>query len=195
MQVLLWSEGMGEEPCCLNLKEEIRPVQKGWSSYIAGVLAGYQHLGWQIPGFEGCVRSTLPVGSGLSSSAALEVATATAVETLCERQLSLEQKALLCQQAEREFAHVPCGIMDQFAVTFGKVGHALLLDCSSHSMRYVPFADEEVSVLVINSGVKHSLADGEYARRRAECASAARLFGVGSLRDVNLNQWHIQNQR
>jgi galactokinase len=80
--------------------------------------------------------------------------------------------------------------MDQFAVTFGTAGHAILLDCRTRSMRHVPLDAESVAVLVIQSGVKHSLADGEYAKRRAECQSAARLLGVASLRDIEPSEWH-----
>jgi galactokinase len=166
-----------------------------WSAYLAGVIAGYQRLGWDIPGCDVSITSTLPVGGGLSSSAALEVGMATVIEALCGRELPMKDKALLCQQAEHEFAGVPCGIMDQFAVTFGKAGHLLLLDCRSQEIQQVPLRDPSVSVLVINSGVKHSLADGEYAQRRQQCESAAALLKVGSLRDVSLAQWHeLQGQ-
>ena len=157
-----------------------------WGAYPCGVVAGFQRLGWQIPGFEARISATLPAGGGVSSSAALEVGMATVVEELCGEKLSLEGKALLAQQAEHEFAGVPCGIMDQFAVTFGRAGSAMLLDCRSHELRYVTLDSEAVSVLVIHSGVKHRLADGEYARRRSECESAAGYLGVSLLRDVSL---------
>jgi galactokinase len=117
------------------------------------------------------------------------VGVATAVEVLTGKRLPCEQKALLCQRAEHEFAGVPCGIMDQFAVTLGKAGHALLLDCQTRASVHVPLASEAVSVLIIHSGVKHSLADGEYAKRRAECQSAARLLGVASLREISPSDW------
>ena len=170
-------------PVTLDLTETIHPVRRSWSNYVRGVIEGYRIHGFEIPGFDAEISATLPAGAGLSSSAAIEVATATVVETLCGRSLPREDKALLCQQAEHEFAGVPCGIMDQFAVCFGKAGHALQLDCRSREVVAVPI-DAAVRVLVFDSGVKHSLADGEYAKRRAECASAARCLGVGSLRDV-----------
>jgi len=163
-----------------------------WTAYPCGVVAGLKRLGWEIPGFHARISATLPAGAGLSSSAALEVGIATAIEVLVGRHLSSEEKALLCQGAEHEFAGVPCGIMDQFAVTFGKLGHALLLDCQTRELRQVPLATEAVSVLVIHSGVKHSLADGEYAKRRAECHSAARLLGVASLREIGLSEWRVR---
>ncbi len=173
----------------LDLSGQLSPGRRDWACYLEGVLAGYQSLGWEIPGFEMEISADLPSGSGLSSSAALEVGMATVIETLCGKELPLEQKALLCQKAEHDFAGVPCGIMDQFAVTFGKAGYALQLDCRSREIRDVRVGDESVSVLIINSGVKHSLVDGEYAKRRAQCESAARLLGVSSLRDVSLSEF------
>ena len=170
----------------LDLAQPISPLACGpgnWSAYSAGVLAGFQQLGWEIPGFEADVSATLPAGGGLSSSAALEVATATLVETLCGRSLEPLEKALLCQAAEHTFAGVPCGIMDQTAVCCARAGHALLIDCRSLERRHV-LLPAELSVLVINSGVKHSLADGAYARRREECAAAAAGLGLASLRDL-----------
>ena len=156
---------------------------------FAGVLAGYQRLGWEIPGFDALVTTDLPSGGGLSSSAALEVATATAVEALCGRALDPLDKALLCQRAEHEFAGVPCGIMDQCAVALGRAGHALFIDCRSRAFQHVPFGSDDVTLIVVNSGVRHSLADGEYARRRAECEAAAARLGCGSLRDVTPAIW------
>ena len=176
-------------PAGLDLERPLLAGDRAWSCYPAGVIAQFQRLGWEIPGFEAAISADLPAGGGLSSSAALEVATATAVETLCGRTLPPEEKALLCQRAEHEFAGVPCGIMDQFAVTCCRAGHALLLDCRSRVLRHVPFAVADVRVLVIDSGVRHRLVDGEYARRRAECASAARHLGVTSLRDVEAAGW------
>jgi galactokinase len=175
----------------LDLDTALRPSGT-WSDYPAGVLAGFLQLGWPIPGFEALVSGDLPAGGGLSSSAALEVATATAVETLCGRTLPLEEKALLCQRAESGFAGVPCGIMDQFAVTYGRAGHALLLDCRSRTIRHVPLDVPSIRLLVVNSGVKHSLSDGEYGTRRAQCASAATRLGCTSLRDVTPDIWRRQ---
>jgi galactokinase len=93
-------------------------------------------------------------------------------------------KARIARQAEHEFAGVPCGLMDQLASALGDEAGALLIDCRSEAVRVIPFADPGVTVLICNTGVKHALADGEYARRRAECAEAARQLGVPSLRDA-----------
>ena len=169
----------------IDLTGPLAPLPRHWSNYPLGVLAGYRRLGFDIPGFEASITSTLPAGAGLSSSAAIEVATATVVETLCGRSLPPVERALLCQRAEHDYAGVPCGIMDQFAVCFGRGGHALQIDCRTREVvAHVPL-DDRVRVLVIDSGVKHDLADGEYAKRRAECAEAARRLGVASLRDVS----------
>lgn len=176
---------------CVDLDRPLEPLplRGSWAAYPCGVVAGLQRLGWAIPGFNARISATLPPGAGLSSSAALEVCTATVIEMLCGEKLSLEDKALLCQRAEHEFAGVPCGIMDQFAVTFAKPGHALLIDCQTREMVHVPLPADEVALLVIHTGVKHSLADGEYGKRRAECTSAARRLGVSSLRDLGVAEW------
>jgi len=185
-RIALLSTDREPAPFALDLTQPISPLSCGpgtWSAYPAGVLAGFQQLGWEIPGFEADVSATLPAGGGLSSSAALEVATATLIETLCGRSLEPLEKALLCQTAEHAFPGVPCGIMDQTAVCCARAGHALLIDCRSLERRHV-LLPAELSVLVINSGVKHSLADGAYARRRAQCAAAAAGLGLASLRDL-----------
>ncbi|MBU6308489.1 MAG: galactokinase [Planctomycetes bacterium] len=172
----------------IDLDGPLAAGRTGWGRYVEGVVAGYRRLGWEIPGFEAAITADLPAGGGLSSSAALEVGIATVVEALCGRGLPTAEKALLCQRAEHEFAGVPCGIMDQFAVAFGRAGHALLLDCRSRTIRPVPLA-EEVSILVIDSGVKHALADGGYAARRRDCEAAAQLLGRPALRDVSPAEW------
>ncbi len=169
----------------IDLAEPRLPGRTDWGRYAEGVLAGYARLGWTIPGFEAAITADLPAGGGLSSSAALEVGVATVVEKLCGRSLPPQEKALLCQRAEHDYAGVPCGIMDQFAVTLARQGHALQIDCRSREVSHVPLGDE-VAVLVIDSGVKHALVDGGYATRRRECESAAGLLGHASLRDVLL---------
>jgi galactokinase len=156
------------------------------------VLAGYRELGWEIPGFEASISADLPAGGGLSSSAALELATAASIEILCNKSLAIDQRALLCQRAEHEFAGVPCGIMDQFAISFAQAGQALLLDCHSLQRTPITLHCESVLILVVNSGVKHALADGEYANRRAECEEAARLLEVDSLRGVSSVLWRTK---
>lgn len=167
------------------------PVTKGqpkWSNYIRGVLAGFQNRGVKIPALDVAFMSTVPLGGGLSSSAALEVCTATLMEAATGKAIDPVEKALLAQTAEHEFAGVPCGIMDQFISALGREGHLLLLDCRTRQTELVPMSDPSVELLVINTNVKHELGSGEYAKRRAECEEAARILGVKSLRDATAGQ-------
>jgi galactokinase len=181
--VRVWSRLMGES-FELSLDEPIRKAPPPWSLYVRGVLAGLTARGLTLPGFDAVVTGDLPAGGGLSSSAALEVATATLGEALAGSAIDPIEKALLCQEAEHTYAGVPCGIMDQFAAVFARSGRLLLLDCRSRRWELVPLASEEVAVLIINTMVRHELSGGEYALRRRQCQEAARLLGVASLRDV-----------
>lgn len=160
-----------------------------WSNYIRGVAVGFLRL-HDLSGMDICIHSNVPPGGGLSSSAALEVAVCTLFEAATGVALPLQQKALLCQQAERDFAGVPCGLMDQTASIRGESGQLMLMDCQSFTVDYVPFENEHTAVLVINSGVKHQLASGEYARRHAECQRAAKALGLVSLRDASMELLH-----
>lgn len=165
------------------------PVRRGepaWANYVRGVAAGFQERGIPLPGLEIEIDSTVPAGAGLSSSAALEVATATLLEAVTGFLLDPTGKALLCQKAEHEFAGVPCGIMDQFASVHGREGHALLLDCRDQTFEHIPMRDPSVSILIFDTKVKHSLATSAYARRRASCEAAAAAMGVETLREADL---------
>jgi galactokinase len=166
----------------------LQPGAPRWANYVKGVIAGCLATGLDPGPFDALVDSTVPLGGGLSSSAALEVATATLVEALANRRLDPVAKALLCQQAEHQFAGMPCGIMDQFISVLGRAGHAMLLDCRTRVPRMVPLADASVSVLIANTNVKHELTGGEYAQRRAQCEQAAKVLGVKSLRDASAGQ-------
>jgi galactokinase len=174
------------ETVSIDLTQRLEPGTKGrWSNYPKGVVAGFQQRGHQVPGFDAVIHSAVPMGAGLSSSAALEVAFATLLERLCEVRLEPRAKALLCQQAEHEYAQVPCGIMDPFITSLGRADHVLLLDCRSQEPQWIPFSDRGVSILLFNTGVKHDLATSEYARRRRECAAAAEALGVRALREAS----------
>jgi galactokinase len=164
------------------------PTRGHWSNYVAGVIAGCLSRGMRPGGFRAVIGSDVPLGGGLSSSAALEVATATLVEAMTGTTLDPVAKALLCQQAEHEFAGVPCGIMDQFASTLCQADHLMLLDCRSRQVELIPFTDDALTVLIMNTNVKHELSGGEYAERRGQCESAAQKLGVSSLRDATLEQ-------
>lgn len=164
-----------------------RRLERGapaWSNYVRGVIAGLLEAGFPLRGFDAVIDANLPAGGGLSSSAALEAATATLCEGLCGITLDPEEKALLCQKAEHEFAGTPCGIMDQFAVIFGRKGNLLLVDCQSRERLQVEMRGADAALVVVNTMVKHALVDGGYKSRRDDCYEAAGLLGVAQLRDV-----------
>lgn len=157
-----------------------------WSSYVQGVVAGCVDKGLRPGPFEGVIHSDVPLGGGLSSSAALEVATATLVEVMTEQTLDPVAKALLCQKAEHDYARMPCGIMDQFISVMGQADHLMLLDCRAEEAKMVPLDDPAVTVLITNSNVKHELTGSEYPQRRAACEETAKILGVDALRDATM---------
>jgi galactokinase len=166
-----------------------------WSNYALGVIALCAERGLRPPGFLAVIQSGVPSGGGLSSSASLEVATATLIEAMTGKALNPVDKALLCQKAEHEFAGVPCGIMDQFASVMCRADHLMLLDCRSQKIEHIPLIDPSITVLIVNTNVKHELSGGEYAKRRAQCESAARKLGVAALRDATLSQLDSQREQ
>ncbi|MGA9779453.1 MAG: galactokinase [Limisphaerales bacterium] len=174
----------GVEPAIIDLSMPIKPGKPKWSNYPRGVIAGFQARGIKSHGLDVLLHSTVPLGGGLSSSAALEVCTATLLEAVTGKTLDPVEKALLCQQAEHEFAGVPCGIMDQFISVMGRENHLLLLDCRSRQTELVPMNDPSVALLVVNTNVRHELGSSEYTKRRAQCEAAAKILGVASLRDA-----------
>ena len=153
-----------------------------WGSYVLGVLAGLCALG-SIDSLRGCriaVATDVPLGAGLSSSAALEVSVGVAVAAHCGIAIDGLDLARLCQAAEHRFAGVPCGLMDQAISVLGRAGHLVMLDCATEATRHVPIP-AGCELVVINSGVSHALADGAYAKRRAACERAAAALGVRHL--------------
>ncbi len=170
----------------LQLGEFVSPdTDRGWENYLQGVVAGFQSLGYSIPTFEAVIDSNIPLGGGLSSSAALEVATATLLESLTGKTIGPEKKAILCQSAEQQYAGVPCGIMDQFSSVFGKPDQLMLINCQSQEIESVPFGASDVLVLITNSNVKHELTGSEYAQRRSECDTALQKLSANSWRDLS----------
>lgn len=160
---------------------------QGWAAYVAGTLWALEQAGYQVPGLDLRVDSTVPVGAGLSSSAALECAVGLAAAELGGHRIDRLELAGLAQRAENDFVGMPCGIMDQVASLTGEQGHAVLLDTRSLEVEQVPFALEEagLSLMVIDSRAEHRLVDGEYAARRRQCEQGARLLGLQSLRELN----------
>lgn len=159
----------------------------GWGAYPAGVVHVLGGLdGVEVPGFELLLDSTVPVGAGLSSSHAVEVATIVALNDLLGLGLDRPEMARLTQRAENEFVGAPTGIMDQSASLRGRAGAALFLDCRTQEAELVPLpvAGHGLAVLVVDTKVAHSHADGGYAARRASCERGAAALGEASLRDV-----------
>lgn len=159
---------------------------KGWTAYPAGVVWALREAGHEIDGADIHLASTVPSGAGLSSSAALEVVVALALNDLYELNLRGWQLARLCQRAENVYVGAPTGIMDQTASACCEDGHALFLDTRDLSQKQIPFdlAAEGMRLLVVDTQVKHAHSDGEYGKRRAGCEKGAALLGVDALRDV-----------
>ncbi len=147
----------------------------GWFRYVMGVLSELEKKGVEIPGFNFAVGGDIPLGSGLSSSAALETAVLTAVEGLLGFRMKDTDAALLCQRAENRFVGVNCGIMDQLISRSGRKDSALFIDCSDLSMTAVPASPPGAIWVVVNSKKRRGLVDTEYNRRRSECEEALRI--------------------
>lgn len=175
---------ISDEAVTLDLTHPQETGEPKWANYIRGVVRGFQDRGHHIPGFDAYILSSVPGGAGLSSSAALECATATFLEGLVDTVLDTREKALLCQKAEHDFAHVPCGIMDQFASAFGKPNRLVLIDCQSGEPELIPFENPDLTVLISNTMVHHELSDGGYAARRKNTEDGLAILGKASWRDV-----------
>lgn len=169
----------------------IVPSGLEWPDFILGVVGQMQNLGHQIGGFNCVFGGDIPLGAGLSSSAALECATAYSLNELFGLGLDTMTMVRLSQKAENEFVGVQCGIMDQFASMFGRKNHVIRLDCGSLNYEYVPFNMDGFRILLLDSNVKHSLASSEYNTRRLQCEAGVKLVQAGrpevsSLRDCTL---------
>ena len=158
-------------------------VEPRWGRYVAGVLSELHKLGIDIPGFTGEINTTLPIGSGLSSSAALEVAIARVALDIANRQMSDTDIALLCQRAEHIASGVPCGIMDQLCVAIGKPNTATLIDCHSLDVQHVAIPDE---IEVVTRFVSHrTLVGSEYSERVEDCRRVEAIIGPLRLATIN----------
>jgi len=171
--------------------DRLEPSSLGWPDYILGVIDQIRKKGHTVGGFNCVFGGDIPLGAGLSSSAALECATAFSLNELFGLGLDLLTMVKLSQKAENEFVGVQCGIMDQFASMFGRKDHVIRLDCQSLAYEYVPFPMEDFRIVLFDTQVKHSLASSEYNTRRQQCEAGVRLVQTGhpqvrSLRDVTV---------
>jgi galactokinase len=188
-KIVVYSENFGEEKT-FDAAPPPAKAGKHWSDYPLGVVAILGGEGHKIPGFSLSLWGDVPLGSGLSSSAALEVATALAVLSLVGASYPGPVLARLCQRVENEFVGANCGIMDQFVSANGAEDHALLLDCRDLSFKLAPIP-ANVALVIANTMVKHSIAGGDYRTRRAESEAACAIIdshrgGVPFLRDATL---------
>ena len=169
---------------------DLKPVgDVSWPNYLLGSAAQFLKKGIPLKGFNAVLSSDVPIGAGLSSSAAVECATVFSLNELLQTNIDRLSMVQMAQKAEHEFAGVMCGIMDQFASMMGKKDYVIKLDCRSLEYEYVPFILDGIKVLLLNTNVKHSLASSEYNTRRKECETAVKwvsehVGGIKSLRNV-----------
>ncbi len=189
------SDGMPGGPVTVPLAQVGPGSPAGWAAYVAGVFWALREAGYAVSGADVAVASSVPLGAGLSSSAALECSVAAALSDLDGIGLLADpagrrQLATLCQRAENDIAGAATGGMDQLAALLGRTGHALLLDCRDGSTREVPvdLAAQGLALLVIDTHAPHALVDGQYAARRQTCTEAAATLRVSSLREVGTAQ-------
>lgn len=173
--------------------QDFSPIKNGWQNYVMGVVSEMQKTGGQLTGFDASFEGNVPLGAGMSSSAALEASLAFAINELFEVGLSRKQLAKVCQMADHNFVGIKSGIMDQFASLLGKKDQVLLLDCRSLEVQYFPLELGNYEILLLNSNVTHELANSEYNTRRAECEEGVAILKtyfpeIESLRDVTLEQ-------
>src|SRR5689334_8300860 len=181
----IFSENYNEE-IEVDLDDKHLAPRRRWSDYPVGVAVEIEKAGYRLRGARLKLRGEVPIGSGLSSSAAVEVATACALVANSGLEIDRRELARLCRQAENEFVGARVGIMDQFVSLFGEAQHALLLDCRSLEFRLLPLPDN-VRLIICNTMVKHELASSAYNERRAQCEAGAKYLGR-SLRDVTIDE-------
>ncbi len=170
----------------------IKPIgDVSWPNFLLGAAAQFLEKGIAIKGFNAILASDVPIGAGLSSSAAIECATTFALDELLKTGLDRQTMVLMAQKAEHEYAGVKCGIMDQFASMFGKKNHVLRLDCRSLAYEYFPLKMDGLKIVLLDTNVKHSLASSEYNVRREQCETGVALIqqkypNIKSLRDADM---------
>lgn len=169
---------------------ELKPTEEKWPDYVLGVVDQLQKRNYKTGGFNLLVDGEVPIGAGLSSSAAVECATVFALNELFALKLTKLEMVHIAQKAEHHFAGVMCGIMDQFASMFGRKDHAIKLDCRSLQHEYVPLNLQGIKIVLLNTNVKHSLSSSAYNTRREQCEQGVawvqeHLPEINSLRDIN----------
>lgn len=179
------------EEYSFSISKEYQKVEIGWANYFIGVLAGIQQKNRKLEGFNMMFSSTIPIGSGLSSSAAIECGFGFALSHLFDLSIDRVELAKIGQKAEHEFAGVQCGIMDQFAVVMGRQNQVIRLDCRSLDHELYPADFGQYELLLFDTMVKHNLAYSEYNIRKSQCEVGVKIVngmnpGVFSLRDVTL---------
>jgi galactokinase len=185
-QIILNDPGF-KASATVSLHDIDREKLETWVRYPIGVVVSLQKEGFEVKGFQAEISNNLPMGAGLSSSAAFEVATALLLKKLYGYEITPLQLAKICKRAENEFVGVNCGLLDQVSSVFGKQNHAVFLDCRNETVENIAFPDH-VELLITNSMVKHELVGGEYNERRAQCFEAAAKLGAKALRDVTSAQ-------
>ncbi|MGD0768712.1 MAG: galactokinase [Tepidisphaeraceae bacterium] len=183
-----------------SLQKKIERGKPTWGNYARGVAAELIAAGIPLCGMDALIGNSLPVGGGLSSSAAIEVSIARALLLLSGLEIEPNRLALICQKAEHEYAQVPCGIMDQMIVTAARAGHAMMLDCRDLHKQFVPLEEKELRVVIVNSMVRHELGDSEYAMRRKQCEEGVAVLKrdhpeIKALRDVTMEQVEVAKDR
>ena len=196
-RVRVFASDLGEE-AEFEISPDLQPVGGApsghWSNYVRGVTACLERDWYSLGGADLLIASEVPLGAGLSSSAALEAAVGYGLLMLNDQSGNLLDLALTLQRAEQEFTGTQCGVMDQYIACLGQAGHALLIDCRTLGSEAIPFALSDARVVICNSMVKHTLAGGEYNQRRAECEEGVRrlaqhLPGIQALRDVQVEEF------
>jgi galactokinase len=157
-----------------------------WADYVIGMVQKLREHGYEVKPFTMHIDSDLPMGAGLSSSAALEVGVGYAISQMMEFEIDREELAKIAHECEVDFVGVRCGIMDQYAVALSKENHALFIDTMTREYKYVPLRLDDTKLYLINSGVKHELGSSEYNKRRHECELALQALRKSSFREVTL---------
>jgi galactokinase len=195
--VRVTSTAFAGEVAQFSIEQKITRGEPAWANYFRGVAAELEAAGIPLTGMDALIDNTLPVGGGLSSSAAIEVAAALCFLTLAGLEMDRDRLALICQKAEHEYAGVPVGIMDLMIVATGKAGHATQYDCRSGTRQFVKIDPNDLRVVIANTMVRHELTGGEYAQRRRQCEKGTAWFAsqhpgasIKALRDVTMKMIH-----